>query len=156
MAPGATSATTLRNAGPLAMSVSMSMATTSSPESLRCAASHWPTNPLPPVISARIGGTLLRGAEGHLIGLDMLGHAGGPRVPGGHRKAEAAPSRPLGRLPAPYQARRERLGQGAVIPRPDQAGRPLRHFGHRRTLGGDQRRPAGQRLDGGQAEPPLD
>ena len=81
----------------------MSMTATSSPRSLRCAASHWPTKPLPPVISARIRGTLLRGRPSHRIGTHVLRHARLPRVLRGDGDAQRLPLRSHG--PASSAAR---------------------------------------------------
>src|ERR1700683_2370531 len=88
MASGRTSDITRRTAAASATSVSMSMTATSSPLSFRWAASHCPTNPLPPVMSARIRRTLLRGRQRDVIGADVGDH---PVLPGplsGHGQAE--------------------------------------------------------------------
>jgi hypothetical protein len=51
-----------------------------------------------------------------------------------------------------FEGQGERIGQPTDISGPDQVGRPLRHFGHRRPFRRDQGCPAGQRFESGQSE----
>src|ERR1700693_930252 len=108
MASGAASVTTFLSATPSATSVSTSTTTTSSPLSLRWAASHWPTKPLPPVISARMLETLVRAGQGHPVRLDVPGGAGLPCPFSGHRQT-AGPA-PLDRGAFPTLLKRRRQG----------------------------------------------
>ena len=84
-------------------------------------------------------------------------HAGRPGVTGGHRQTERPPPARPRAPPSPARGRSPRASASAASsPGRTRCGRPLRHFGHRRALGGDQRGAARQRLEGRQAETLLE